>query len=112
MEMGPAMKSARMQGFSLLELLIVIAIVILLMAMMISGIIRAREQAKLVEAQSNIADIISAANSYSNTFGEYPPDTGNFATGSKPDFSIDPDSIYKYLGCKVTDKTGRSLGPL
>ncbi len=65
-------------GFSLIELLIVIAIILIIAAIAIPNLLRARMAANQASAVSNIRTITSAAIEFSSTYGDgYPP---NLAT--------------------------------
>lgn len=103
--------SAASRGFSLLELIVVIGIVLLLMGMLLNGIIRTGETKKKLQARDMVHELAAAAESYAAYFGTYPPDTGKFPTGNSPEAFSDPDAIYKYLGRKITSASGKSREP-
>jgi len=67
--------SHRTRGFSLIELLIVIAIILIIAAIAMPNLIRARMAANQTSGLSNLRTITTAAITYSSTCGNgYPPD--------------------------------------
>jgi type IV pilus assembly protein PilA len=80
MKIMPATKSANQiqpttsQGFSLIELLIVVAIILIIAAIAIPNMLRSRMAANQATAVANLRTIISASVSYSVTYANgYPP---------------------------------------
>jgi len=65
----------RAKGFSLIELLIVVAIILIIAAIAIPNLMRARMAANQASGLSNLRTVTSAAITYSSTYGNaYPPD--------------------------------------
>jgi type IV pilus assembly protein PilA len=65
----------RTRGFSLIELLIVVAIILIVAAIAIPNLLRARIAANQASGLSNLRTITSAAITYSSTYSNgYPPD--------------------------------------
>src|SRR6202011_6067011 len=65
----------KQKGFSLIELLIVIAIILIIAAIAIPNLLRARMAANQASGLSNLRTITTAAITYSSTYGNgYPPD--------------------------------------
>ncbi len=61
------------KGFTLIELMIVIAIIAILAAILIPNFIRAREEAQYSACESNLKNIATALNMYSTDWnGSYP----------------------------------------
>ncbi len=70
------------RGFSLIELLIVIAIILIIAAMAIPSLIRARVSANESAAAANTRTIITAEIQYHTAFGVYSPDLTSMGTPS------------------------------
>jgi prepilin-type N-terminal cleavage/methylation domain-containing protein len=65
----------RTRGFSLIELLIVVAIILIIAAIAIPNLLRARMAANQASGLSNLRTITTAAITYSSTYSDgYPPD--------------------------------------
>ncbi|MGH9726015.1 MAG: prepilin-type N-terminal cleavage/methylation domain-containing protein, partial [Candidatus Acidiferrales bacterium] len=63
------------RGFSLIELLIVVAIILIIAAIAIPNLIRARIAANEAAAAETVRTITTAAMAYSSTYGNgFPPD--------------------------------------
>jgi type IV pilus assembly protein PilA len=72
---APGRNSA--DGFSLIELLIVVAIILIIAAIAIPNFMRARMAANEAAAVANLRDLTSAAVTYSSTYDNgYPPTLG------------------------------------
>lgn len=67
----------RSGGFTLIELMIVIAIIAILAAILVPNFIRARAQGQLTACKSNLKNIGTALEMYSTDWsGKYPANTG------------------------------------
>ena len=67
--------SRRQRGFSLIELLVVVAIILIIAAIAIPNMLRARMAANQASGLSNLRTITSASIVYSSTYGNgFPPD--------------------------------------
>jgi prepilin-type N-terminal cleavage/methylation domain-containing protein len=66
----------RKKGFTLIELMIVIAIIAILAAVLVPNFMRAREASRLTACKSNLKNISTAVETYSNDYdGLYPGNT-------------------------------------
>ena len=66
----------RKKGFTLIELMIVIAIIAILAAVLVPNFMRAREASRLTACKSNLKNISTAVETYSNDHdGVYPGNT-------------------------------------
>ncbi|MBI4712682.1 MAG: prepilin-type N-terminal cleavage/methylation domain-containing protein, partial [Planctomycetes bacterium] len=61
------------RGFTLLELLVVIAVITILAGLVVPGLVKTKVRAKILTAKSEITRIKSALETYYNNFGDYPP---------------------------------------
>jgi prepilin-type N-terminal cleavage/methylation domain-containing protein len=66
-------------GFSLIELLVVISIIAILMALLFPAFTGVQDQAKRTQAKNDIVQIVTAVNAFYTEYGQYPCDvqTGN-----------------------------------
>src|SRR5438270_4968438 len=60
-------------GFSLIELLIVVSIILIIAAIAIPGMLKARISANQASAVESLRTILTAESSYQSTFGAYAP---------------------------------------
>lgn len=96
----------KMRGFTLIELITVISIIILLVGLLSPVLRKAREQAKVQKARAMVASLEVAINMYYTDLGNYPTgftqliDTGDSNYGPYMDNStnfIDPwENPYNY----------------
>jgi type IV pilus assembly protein PilA len=61
------------KGFSLIELLIVVAIILIIAAIAIPNLLRARISANEASAVSSLRTMNTACITYNSTYGQYPP---------------------------------------
>ncbi|MFH1228029.1 MAG: prepilin-type N-terminal cleavage/methylation domain-containing protein [Planctomycetota bacterium] len=83
-------------GFTLIELLVVMSIIALLASLLVSGIVRAKEQTRTKATKALIEKILNALEEYKSAYYAYPPSEGDYP-GSK--------ALYHYLGTQL-DKVG------
>ena len=88
------MKTAQMRGFTLIELLVVIAIMGMLMAMVVIGLPRVLEKAKIADVEGDMHSIRTALTTYMADHGSYPPRYGYLKRGWQP---TDPVGDRHYL---------------
>jgi len=94
------------KGFTLIELMIVIAIIAILAAVLVPNFMRAREASRLTACKSNLKNISTSVETYSNDYnGMYPGSGGgivvvdNTATANSPAFTLYNNYIGKVLRC-------------
>ena len=100
------------RGFTLVELLIVIGIMLVLMSLLMAALSAARQKRLVVLAHKQVGDIAAALNQYYDQLNCYPPDTGDYGTGAVKETVFDPTSLVKYLGTPLQDQlTKKQYGP-
>ena len=72
------------KGFSLIELLIVVAIILIIAAIAIPNLLRSKIAANEASAVGTLRTINTASVSYSTTFGNYPPALTNLGPSTSP----------------------------
>jgi prepilin-type N-terminal cleavage/methylation domain-containing protein len=68
--------SRNKHGFTLIELITVIAIILILMGLLFPGIQAVKESAKKLQAKNDMANIVGAVKAYYTEYGRYPVNTG------------------------------------
>lgn len=98
--------------FTLLELLIVIAIIGILVTLLMPSLGKAREKARIAVCQSNLSQIYKACLVYANNHNrKLPPpgnNTGHSGGGSVWAYTLNrevSDELHLYLNSKQTDNT-------
>jgi prepilin-type N-terminal cleavage/methylation domain-containing protein len=106
------MSRLRIRGFTLIEMMVVVAIIATMAALLLPALMGTSASKKRLLAHENVRAIKAAALLYYEEIGVFPPDTNDFDTGDIEDTWIERESIYRYLGRKVEDKaTGKFYGP-
>jgi type IV pilus assembly protein PilA len=72
----------KQKGFSLIELLIVVAIILIIAAIAIPNLLRSKMAANEASAVGSLRTINTASVAFSTTYGNYPTQLGDLATGS------------------------------
>ncbi len=95
-------------AFTIVELLVVVAIVAILASLLVPVLLAARTTARKKQALKEIMDIKGAITQYYIERNEYPPDTADWQ--DLGDLS-DARSLHRYLGRAIEDARGRRFGP-
>lgn len=99
------MKRSDARGFTLVEIMIVVAIIALLAAIAIPNVLRARATASETATIGNMRALISSLEMYRSVYQAYPSPTGNWATNmagvtpaySPPAFPAMPSTVQGYV---------------
>ena len=66
----PAIRNPHSKGFTLMELLVVVAVILILMGLLFPAVMGARERAKIARARSEVQTLQQAWLAYWNTYGD------------------------------------------
>ena len=78
------MTQNKQKGFSLIELLIVVAIILIIAAIAIPNLMRSKMAANEASAVASLRTLNTSSVSYSTTYGSYPTALSNLAPSSTP----------------------------
>jgi prepilin-type N-terminal cleavage/methylation domain-containing protein len=69
---SPEIRNPHSKGFTLVELLVVVAVILILMGLLFPALIGARDRARLTRARSEIQTLQEAWLAYGNLYGSFP----------------------------------------
>ena len=98
----------KQKGFSFIELLIVVAIILIIAAIAIPNLLRSKMAANEASAVATLRTLNTSAVSYSTSYGNYPPSLaslGPIASGGTPS-STTADLVDSVLGQDPATKSG------
>ena len=101
------MLRTRERGFTLIEMMIVVAIIAILVAILVPNFMRARAQAQTAACEANLKEIATALELYQTDHEEYPDTSGaTDATATDPNLGsylrqtpidpVNPSGFYQY----------------
>ena len=107
------MRTARRSGFTLFQLLIVIALLFLLLGLLLAATGKVRMASKQAMSMNNLKQLGLALHSYHDSFGQFPPgvDAKNFSASAKLLPFIEQDAVYRKIDFKksVDDKDNAAM---
>jgi len=97
----PAHHGASKDGFTLVELLVVISIIALLMAILLPALAKAREQGKRIVCLSNLKQLTLAWMTYASAYNDKLVNGAPFSPGGTPDAATCPAPTNGFDGTVV-----------
>jgi prepilin-type N-terminal cleavage/methylation domain-containing protein len=97
------MRLPRRRGFSLIELLVVLAVLGFLLALLLPAVQKVRQAAARVQSQNNLKQIGLACLNYESAFRRFPAgnDANNFSAAAQLLPFVEQDNLYKTINFKL-----------
>jgi type IV pilus assembly protein PilA len=98
----------KQKGFSLIELLIVVAIILIIAAIAIPNLLRSKMAANEASAVSSMRTLNTVMVEYNNTYGTDPPNLASLAPATTPS-STAADLVDQLLSTDPATKSGYTI---
>jgi type IV pilus assembly protein PilA len=98
----------KQKGFSLIELLIVVAIILIIAAIAIPNLLRSKMAANEASAVSTLRTLNTSIVAYSTTYSSDPPNLGSMGPATTPS-STAADLVDNLLGTDPASKSGYTI---
>jgi type II secretory pathway pseudopilin PulG len=100
-------------AFTLFQLLVVLAILLILFALLLPAVIKARAEAEKAKAFNNLRQLMLAVHNYHSAYNSLPPgvDDNHFSTASKLLPFIEQQNVYNMIDFKrpIDDKANAEM---
>src|SRR5262245_61624187 len=110
------MKRPCRPAFTLIQLLVILAILGILFALLFPAIFKVRQAAERVKSHNNLRQLGLACHNYHDTNGAFPPgnDSNNFSAGAHLLPFVEQDNVYKQLDFNkpMTDEANAAVRKL
>jgi hypothetical protein len=107
------MRRSPRRGFTLFQLLVVLALLLILFALLLPAVARARLAAARLQSQNNLRQIAIGCHNYHDAYGFFPPgnDANNFSAATYLLPFIEQDNVFKMIDMKkpVDDKANAEM---
>ncbi len=97
------MNTARSKGFTLIEVLVVVAVVGLLVALLLPAVQVAREASRRASCANNMRQIAIGMSNYVSANNCFPTDVGQFSPQARTLLYLEQKSIYDSINFSATD---------
>ena len=96
------MRRDRRPGFTLFQLLVVLAVLAILLGLLLPAVAKVREAAARTQSQNNMKQIGIACHNYNDVYGTFPPgvDDKHFSAVARLLPYIEQDNLYKAIDFK------------
>ena len=91
-------QTGKSSGFTIVEILTVIAIIGILAAMLLVVLAQARNKALRVKAKKEVTDIVTAIQAYDSQYGQFPVSASVQSTAGRQDFTYGDTLLTSTLG--------------